>query len=122
MITRDAYRALTREHDIQKTVLAHIFMFGEAGVFAFAIPNQGRRSPSDAVRMKAEGLTAGAADLCIMLPAGKVAWLELKARRGRQSEAQKTFELVCQRLQHPYAMARSLDEAIGILKEWGALR
>ena len=62
--------------------------------------------------MKAEGLQSGVADLCIMLPGGKVAWLELKTDKGRQSIAQKGFEAKCKRLDHPYALARTLDEAI----------
>jgi hypothetical protein len=116
------YRGTLREHDIQKTVLAHLGLFGKDNVFAFAIPNAGWRPGAIGSRMKAEGLTAGVADLAIMLPAGKVAWLELKARRGRQSEAQKAFEAVCHQLGHPYAMARGLDEAIDVLKGWGALK
>jgi hypothetical protein len=72
--------------------------------------------------MKAEGLQAGAADLCVMLPGGRVAWLELKTAVGRQSIAQKGFEAKCRRLDHPYAVARTLDEAIAALTQWKALK
>jgi hypothetical protein len=57
-----------------------------------------------------------------MLPGGKVAWLELKTSVGRQSIAQKGFESKCRRLGHPYAVARTLDEAFDALKQWGALK
>ena len=72
--------------------------------------------------MKNEGLTAGIADLCIMLPQGRTAWLEMKTIKGKQSVQQKGFEARCQRLQHAYGLAHSLDEAVAFLRAHGALR
>jgi hypothetical protein len=116
-----AYRRSGSEHALQNQVLGILAIHGKR-CYPFAIPNAARRSPAMAARMKAEGLTAGVADLCIMLPGGKVGWLELKTATGRQSEMQKTFELVCKELRHPYALVRTLDEAIAVLKSWGALK
>lgn len=116
-----AYRRSSSEHDLQKQVLAYISLKGNH-VFAFAIPNAAKRTPATAARMRAEGLMPGVADLCVMLPAGQVRWLELKAARGRQSPEQEMFEEVCEVLGHCYAVARTLDEAIAILKSWGALK
>lgn len=112
------------EHALQVRVL-EIINIGKAhpDIFAFAIPNAARRSFQMAMKMKAEGLMAGVADICIMLPEAKSAWLELKKRKGgRQSEHQKGFEARCQRLNHPYALARTLDEAVAALHRWGVLR
>lgn len=116
-----AYRRSGSEHDLQKQVLEYVSLKGDR-VFVFAIPNAGKRSPATAARMRAEGLMPGVADLCVMLPAGRIGWLELKASKGRQSAEQVTFEDVCEMLEHPYAIARTLDEAIVILKQWGALK
>ena len=116
---RDYLRSRVSEHRLQAMVLAYVSAHPD--VYAFAIPNAAKRSPMLAARMKAEGLRAGVADLAIMLPGGRMAWLELKDGKGKQSDAQKGFEAICARLGHHYAVVRSLDEAITILKQWGAL-
>ena len=115
-------RSSVSEHRLQTLVMQHIELHGGL-YYAFAIPNAARRNPLLASRMKAEGLRAGVADICVMMPKGQCGWLELKAgTKGRQSDAQKGFEAICKRLGHDYELARSLDEAIAILKRWGALK
>ena len=110
------------EHRLQASVIEHLSQNAARDVFWFATPNAARRSPHLGLRMKNEGLTAGVADLCILLPQGRAAWLEMKAAGGRQSIMQKGFETRCRRLQHPYKLAYSLEEAVGFLREVGALR
>jgi len=90
--------------------------------FWFAIPNAGLRSFGMAARMKAEGLTAGIADICIMLEGGRTLWLELKSGKGRQSDYQKGFQAICDRIGHTYILAHNLDEAMKQLKAFGALK
>ena len=69
------------------------------------------------------GLTAGVADLCVMLPGGqgRLARVEEPPRAGKatRSESSRIFASV---LGHPYAVVRTLDEAIAVLKAWGALK
>ena len=115
-------RRKVSEHSLQVQLLAEFEVRKARDVNIVASANAGHRSLRMGARMKAEGLQAGAADLCIMLPGGKVAWLELKTATGRQSLAQKGFEAKCRRLGHPYALARTLDEAIEALTQWGALK
>ena len=103
-------------------VLDYLAVAASKGVFAFAIPNAGRRSLRMGARMKREGMVAGISDLCIALPLGRVAWLEMKSHKGRQSIEQKGFEARCDRLDHPYAVAKTFDEAVMFLKHVGALR
>jgi hypothetical protein len=90
-------------------------------IFAVAIPNAAARSPRLAARMRAEGLTAGVADLAILLPCGRIAWLELKRTKGQQTIRQRGFEARCTRLGHPYAVASSLEQAETFLKQIGAI-
>jgi hypothetical protein len=116
-----AYRRSGSEHALQNQVLGILAIHGKR-CYPFAIPNAGKRSPAMAARMKAEGLTAGIADLCIMLPDGRTGWLELKTRHGGLSKSQRDFADVCRALGHSYAVARSLDDAIDRLKMWGALK
>ena len=64
------------EHRLQASVIEHLSQNAARDVFWFATPNAARRSPHLGLRMKNEGLTAGVADLCILLPQGRAAWLE----------------------------------------------
>lgn len=59
----------------------------------FAIPNGGDRHIATAVKLKREGVLAGVSDLFLMMPAGDYhgLFLEMKAKGGRVSEAQKAF-------------------------------
>lgn len=112
----------TSEHSLQAQVLDYLAQNARLDVFAIAIPNAARRSPRMGARMKHEGLMPGCADLCILLQAGKVAWLEMKIAKGRQSVEQRGFEARCLRLNHPYAVAKSFEQASTFLKEIGALK
>jgi hypothetical protein len=116
------YRSLADEHLIQAAILNYLYYNAAPNVFAVAIPNAGKRSGRMGARMKEEGLTPGAADLCVLLPGGKCAWMETKTAKGRQSDNQKGFEARCQRLGHRYTIVRTLQEAIGFLLTIGALK
>jgi hypothetical protein len=110
------------EHKLQVLVIDYLTVAAKKDVYWFAIPNAGIRTPRMGARMKREGMRSGLADLCVMLPGGRVGWLEMKTKTGRQSVEQKNFQLICLALNHPYAIARSFDEAGKILKLWGALK
>jgi hypothetical protein len=118
----DEYHARADEHSIQMQILRYLYYHAAPNVFAVAIPNAGKRSGRMGARMKDEGLTPGAADLCILLPAGRCAWMETKTAKGRQSDNQKGFEARCQRLGHPYRVVRTLQEAIVYMQTVQALR
>jgi hypothetical protein len=110
------------EHKIQVALMDYLALAARPEVHYFAIPNQSNRHIANAAKMKAEGVRAGTPDLCFMLPAGRVAWLEMKAEGGSLSTAQKWFRDLCGRLGHHWAMARSVDEALEKLTEWDALK
>jgi len=120
-ITVDEYRSTISEHDLQSELVEHLEKVPD--MYVFAIPNAGFRTLRMGARMKREGMRAGMADLGVMMPAGRIGWLELKrAKRSQQSIQQKAFQQRCLRLGHPYAIVKSLDEAKKILKLWGALK
>jgi hypothetical protein len=119
---REQYRQLASEHSLQASLLEHLRFNAKPDVYWFAIPNAGRRSWQAGARMKAEGLTRGVADLCIMLPRGRTGWLEMKTAKGRQTDEQMGFQARCERMEHHYAVARNLEEAVDILKRWEALK
>ncbi len=69
------------------------------------------------------GVRAGVPDFTLILPSsGKAAFLELKSRKGRLSPAQREFREACMAAGALWAMARTTDEAIEVLRSWGAVR
>jgi len=122
-MTAVEYRNLgLTEHRLQVLVLEHIRQCGKSGVFAMAMANEGKRSARTGQRMKEAGLVPGAPDLVVVLQQQRVAWLELKNGRGRQSIEQKGVQARLAHAGHVYGVARTLDEAITFLEEVGALR
>ena len=100
-MTLASARAVKRkvsQHALQVQLLAKFEVRKARDINILALANAGHRSLRMGARMKAEGLQAGAADLLVMLPGGRAAWLELKTATGRQSLAQKGFEAKCRRL------------------------
>lgn len=120
---RKPHRApLATEHALQCALMDYLPLAARMGVYWFSIPNAGKRSPGAVAWFSAEGLRAGVADLCFLLPEGKCAWLELKrSPRHKQTLEQITFGQVCAKLRHPYAVAHSFEEACSILREWDVL-
>lgn len=55
------------------------------------IPNGGSRDAIEGKHLKAQGVRAGVPDLCLPVPRGQYhgLYLELKAEKGRASDAQK---------------------------------
>jgi hypothetical protein len=83
----------------------------------FSIPNGGTRNKLEAITMKATGLLAGASDLIIILPNGKLFFIELKIEKGIQSDKQKEFENRVSDLGFEYKIIRSLDEFKNFIHE-----
>lgn len=110
------------EHVIQCRLIDYLVYAAKPEVYYFAIPNQGNRHIYNATKMKAEGVRAGVADLCFMLPGGTVGWLEMKKPSGSLSDPQKQFRERCALLGHKWALAKSVDEAIEVLTKWDALK
>lgn len=110
------------EHKLQTQFMDYLTVAGRRDLYWFAVPNAGLRSLRVGAMMKAEGLKPGVADICFMLPDGRAAWLEMKTESGRLSPYQEGFRHRCEMLGHPYAVARSLDEAIDVVRGWGVLR
>jgi hypothetical protein len=107
---------------LQRLVFESLRLAGKPGVIAFHCPN-GLVSNARAVRrMKAEGLTNGVADICLVRPGGAAAFLELKSKSGRQTPEQAAFEHLCKTNGAPYAIARTIEEAIAALASWGCIR
>jgi len=110
------------EHKIQTALFDYLALAAKPELEIRAIPNGEKRHISVASRLKAEGVRRGTPDIFVCLPGGKIAWLEMKAAKGRLSEDQIAFRDRVLSLGHLWAMARSVDEAIEHLTDWGVMK
>jgi hypothetical protein len=94
------------------------------GVRSRHIPNAGKRSPIAGRRLKQEGMVAGTPDLLCWLPGNppRVGWLEVKAAKGRTSDAQDNQLAILTADGFRCAVVRSVDEALDALRAWGWVR
>lgn len=90
-----------------------------------AIPNGGHRRKSVAGKLKAEGQRSGATDLIIVLPGGRVAWIEVKlddgpgTKRTDLSPVQREFKAKLLALGHQHLVVRSVDQYQAVLDNLG---
>lgn len=109
------------EQEIHKAVVSHLNARSEPRVFFWHTPNEGKRGWVNAAALRAMGMTAGVPDLLI-LKAGQLHALELKAPGGRLTPSQR---LIMERMEScgaQTAVAHSLDEALVTLEFWGILK
>jgi hypothetical protein len=85
----------------------------------YAVPLGGSRNPIEAANLKRQGVRAGVADLCVILPE-RVGFIEVKTARGRMSPAQQEFADLCKQYAIPHCIARSIDDAITAVRAWSA--
>ena len=87
-----------------------------------AIPNGGFRNPREARKLKLEGVTPGIPDL--FLPAGAGVggrlslglYIEMKAKNGRLSKAQKDFAEYARLMGYQWFACYGADEAIATIR------
>lgn len=96
------------EHNIQVGIVQYLRL---RGFEVFAIPNGGRRDAVTGAKLKAEGVSAGVADLIILLPIGNALFVEVKTAKGRQSPEQKAFQERVESLGFNYVIWRSVEDA-----------
>lgn len=121
-IPRPRRRMRTPEQPIHEGVVQLLKFAAAPGVVWYHPPNGEARNPRTGARLKAMGVVPGVADIALVLPGGLAAFLEIKASDGRQSEHQRAFEGRVRGAGARYAVAKSIDEARAILRDWGALR
>lgn len=103
-----------KEAEIHKAVIGHWRALGLPGTLVATIPNMGA--------MGQYGLTKGLPDLIVLAPGLPVGFIELKAEKGRLSEAQLDFKMSCEGIGAPYALTYGRDEPIRVLEQWKVVR
>ena len=96
------------------------YQYPEIEPLFFSVPNGGYRMATTAKIMKAEGQRAGVADLILLLPRQGYGALcvEMKCGKGRQSEAQKEFQRLCDQYGQKYVVCRSLEDFMREVREY----
>jgi hypothetical protein len=85
------------------------------------IPSGELRTEQTGRLLKRMGLQPGMADMLLISPIGTHYWLELKRGNAPLTDGQQAFAAMCREHYVPYQIARSYDEAVAALKQWGAL-
>ena len=77
----------------------------------FHVPNQNQ------YKLIGIGVLAGVSDLIVILPTGRLIFVEVKDDNGKQSDKQRAFELRVDALGYTYAIVRSLEEFKEVIKK-----
>jgi hypothetical protein len=108
------------ETSLQKAVVQYLLLMPAPDMLWYSIPNGAKLAKRTAVHMKATGMTAGAADLAIIV-AGHCYFLELKAKGGKISDAQGVFAMRAAASGATYRVADNINTAIDYLIAWKAI-
>jgi len=87
------------------------------GLF-FRVKNEGHSRISGAIG-KATGIIPGVSDMIMLLPFGKVMFFEFKIETGRQSNSQKAWQSIIEKVGYNYYLVHSLKEFQRICQEIG---
>ena len=104
------------EQALQIAVAA--FMDRIPGLIFFHVPNGGGRSKVEASILKAMGVKAGVPDIAVILPSGRVGFIELKAGKGVATPAQRQMMAALRERGCPCVEARSLEQVAETLNTW----
>ncbi len=114
------------ENAIHRAVADALRKLRAPNVVYWHTANERRTTPQQGARLKRDGVRAGVPDFTIIVPyplgAPYVCFLELKSEEGNLSAAQKLFRRDVESIGCCYSVARSVDEATAILKQWGAIK
>lgn len=74
----------------------------------FSVPNESK-SKKETIQKIAIGMLSGVSDL-IILRAGETIFVEVKTATGQQSQKQKEFQSIVEKLGYRYLLVRSLND------------
>ena len=121
------------ESEIQQACVAWFrWQYPQYGKLLFAVPNGGSRSELEAKIMSGEGVTAGVADMLLLVPSARYHGLCIEYKRtairyvdGKahtlktyQSPAQKEWQKAVEAVGYKYAVTRSLEEFIKLINNY----
>ena len=107
------------EHDVQCAICDYLEL---RRICYWAVPNGGKRSKSEANRLKAEGVRAGVPDISVVYK-GQYFGLEVKrpktlAPKGRLSKNQKAMIEQIEKAGGQVKVVYSVEDVIKAFEEW----
>jgi hypothetical protein len=120
MTTHKKTRRSNPEARIQKQLFEHIHARGVPGLFAFHVPNGGKRNIIEAVNFKRMGVKPGVPDV-IAFHDRKTYAMELKAPGRRSTEKQLETRAQLEEAGVYTACCDNLDAAVRVFEAWGLL-
>ncbi|MDO9334967.1 MAG: VRR-NUC domain-containing protein [Caulobacter sp.] len=89
------------------------------GLLWWTTANQrGTRSRAEMGVLKDIGVRPGVPDVCLLIPGGKIGFIELKAPKGRMSESQLEFTEAAKERGALVAVCYSLEDVTQYLNGW----
>jgi|TARA_Y100000310_G_scaffold340907_1_gene438271 hypothetical protein len=107
------------EQDLQRVCADWLQILENQGKLAFFHPpNGGWRSKVEAAIFTSLGVKPGVSDLCILMPGGRVGFIELKARAETPTDKQLDFMEKCQLLGIPTAVCWKFEQVEDVVRGW----
>ena len=108
------------EDALQRSVMQLLRIYEQQSrCYAFAVPNGGARSKTEAAIMKGLGVRAGVTDIVLMAPNRRnVFFLELKAPGRKASEAQRAFIAIAELCGHDCFVGDDFDAVRAAVDAW----
>jgi VRR-NUC domain len=107
------------ESTLQISVIAYLRAVLPTSVRVHSSQNGLFTSKASAGKAKAEGMTSGVPDICLVRSGGLCAFIELKSKKGRLSENQIEYLDWCAMNGIPAAVCRSIDDVRDFLRVLG---
>lgn len=107
------------ESSLQRCCVAWFrLQYPKLATLLFAVPNGGSRNAIEAARMKGEGVTAGVADLLLLIPSQGYHGLaiEMKVGRNRQTDKQLAWQGAVEAQGFRYVVCRSFEAFVETIK------
>lgn len=105
------------EEQLQRAVCGLLAIYEAKHLLAFChVPNGGYRTPAQAGAFRAMGVRSGVPDLIVWTPEGHSFGVELKAGRGKESDAQVLFRSTLESLGHRVYVCWSIEEVEAALR------
>lgn len=101
------------ESELQKNCVKWFrYQYPKLALMLFAVPNGGSRNAIEAIRLKAEGVTPGVADLLLTIPRGRFGCLgiELKYEKNKQSDNQEIWQSEFEANGNKYVLCNNFDD------------
>lgn len=76
----------------------------------FSVPNGGSRDIVEAIKLRDTGTLSGVSDLIVILPNGRLLFVEMKIETGVQSKEQIDFEIRVKQLGYEYIVIYTLED------------